>query len=561
MWAQRATGESISQIETLVRGYFEESARERSSPDAVLEGERLEIDAFRAGLAIARVMYQQALARDRGHRGARVTHPTAQGEVVELLFQGYQDHSVTSIVGPVTLRRAYYHRDGTDYSRWPREEELGWIAHEDRTPLLQRWVMEDAVDASFKPAIEKMNERFGLSLSYKSSQALCTEVGAFLVERHEEQARAVVTPGSHPQEEARFAGQQPEMLVITTDGGAGPVRRYKEKTREVKLGAVYRMSPSTVQKEPEPVEAYIRQGLSESAQKELLEIASTSDPVNLKIVPACAICPERPPGLEAASGTGESSHSFSAKTAEPADCKDKEHPAKQPEPSRPPLRVIRRGEIPEPSGRWEQVADSKRYIATIQNSKVMGRLLYWLAVQMGYLQAKVVVYLADGAKWCWNEMRTHFPDAIGILDNYHLREKVEEAARLIFGQQQLVAAGVWARCVFSLLMHGQIDDVIKILEKLQVSGAAAKKGVHLLLTYVKNNRHQMDYPRYIAMGLPIGSGVVEGGIKHVIGSRVKGSGRRWLLQGLAAMAALRAERCSNRIKDAWRTYRLHKLAA
>ena len=84
MWAQRATGESISQIETLVRGYFEESTREPGSPDAVLEGERLEIGAFRAGLAIARVIYQQALARDRGHRGTRVTYRTAQGEVVEL---------------------------------------------------------------------------------------------------------------------------------------------------------------------------------------------------------------------------------------------------------------------------------------------------------------------------------------------------------------------------------------------------------------------------------------------------------------------------------------------
>ena len=120
--------------------------------------------------------------------------------------------------------------------------------------------------------------------------------------------------------------------------------------------------------------------------------------------------------------------------------------------------------------------------------------------------------------------------------------------------------------MFSLLLHGRVARVIEILQKMQVSGATKKQGVHLLLTYVKNNRSQMDYPRYLGMGLPIGSGVVEGTVatllaKHVIGARLKGSGRRWILEGAAAMAALRAERCSRRIPEVWRAYRHEKLAA
>ena len=560
MWAERATRDSLTDIETHVRNYFEKTAREASLGDPVLAGETLEYDALKAGLTIARVMYQQALQRDRGHRGASVQGRTKQGQLIELPFQGYEDHSVTSFLGQVTLSRAYYHLDGTPYSRWPREEELGWVASEDRTPLLQRWVMEDAIDASFKPAIEKMNQRFGLQLSYGSSQALCTGVGTFLVQQQEELARAVGAPGSHPEVEAQFANKRPEMMVITTDGGAGPVRQYKEKTREVKLGAVYVMSPSNAQKAPEEVEAYVRKGLSEANVAELERHASATDPVLLNAVPASALCPEIPPGLAASPYSGDSSRRGAAAVAAGAhDAKENSQGVSKL--SRKPLRVVRPGETPETSLRWEQVPDSKRYIATIQNSKVLGVLLYWLAVQMGYLQAKVVVFLADGAKWCWNEMRTHFPDAIGILDNFHLREKVEEAARLIFGPHELDAAGVWARCVFSLLVHGRVARVIEILREMEVHDALKKEGVHLLLTYVKNNRQQMDYPRYIAMGLPIGSGVIEGGIKHVIGSRVKGSGRRWLLEGLAAMSALRAERCSDRIVLAWRAFRGHLLAA
>jgi hypothetical protein len=307
------------------------------------------------------------------------------------------------------------------------------------------------------------------------------------------------------------------------------------------------------------VEAYVRQGLSETQEAELMTCASATDPKDLKVVPLCALCPEKPP--VSAKPAGHRSASSQPSSPTQVDDEQQEASTVASKSSPPRLRVLRPGASPVPSERWEQIPDSKRYVATLKDSKVMGVLLYWLAVQMGYLQAKVVVFLADGAKWCWNEMRTHFPDAIGILDNFHLREKVEEAARLLFGEQEAVAAGVWARCVSSLLMHGRVGRVIEILQKFQVSGATKKQGVHLLLTYLKNNRHQMDYPRYLALGLPIGSGVVEGGAKNVIGSRIKGSGRRWSLEGAAAMAALRAERCSRQILEAWRTYRRQKLAA
>lgn len=561
MWAERATGESIAEIELLARKYFEGAQRAGNRERDVPEGEALELDAFRIGLAMALVLYQKALSRDRGHRGAQVSYRAPSGDLVALEFQGYTTRKVKSVLGPVSLERAYYHQDGTEHSRWPREEELGWLANEDWTPLLQRWVAEDAVDGSFKPTIEKMNERFGLSLSYGSSQTLCTELGTFLVKQQRQEADALCAPGSHPEQEAQYSGKRPEMMVVTTDGTGAPVRNYDEKTREVKLGAVYLMSPSRGQEPSEPVEAYVQKGLSPTDEAHLLAMMSMTAPDELKEVPRCALCPEQPPALQRTSGHRGERGQPSATGSKPVRQAEVELAAGEPKPPRPKLRIVRPDETPPPSKGWEKIPDSTRYVATIQNSKVMGRLLYWLAVQMGYLQAKVVVYLADGAKWCWNEMRTHFPDAIGILDNYHLREKVEEAARKIFGEHQAVAAGVWARCVFSLLVHGQVGRIIKILEKLEVPGETRKAGVKLLLSYLKNNRQQMDYPRYLALGLPIGSGVVEGGAKFVIGSRVKGSGRRWILQGAAAMAALRAERCSRRFLEAWRAYRQAKLAA
>jgi hypothetical protein len=51
----------------------------------------------------------------------------------------------------------------------------------------------------------------------------------------------------------------------------------------------------------------------------------------------------------------------------------------------------------------------------------------------------------------------------------------------------------------------------------------------------------MDYPRYRAMGLRVGSGAVESANSHVTGARLKLPGMRWSEEGAAQMARLRAD--------------------
>ena len=41
---------------------------------------------------------------------------------------------------------------------------------------------------------------------------------------------------------------------------------------------------------------------------------------------------------------------------------------------------------------------------------------------------------ADGARWLWELAAMHFPDAIQILDWYHLAEHVHAAAAVLFGE-------------------------------------------------------------------------------------------------------------------------------
>ena len=70
--------------------------------------------------------------------------------------------------------------------------------------------------------------------------------------------------------------------------------------------------------------------------------------------------------------------------------------------------------------------------------------------------------------------------------------------------------------------------------------ATARSSVTGKINYFSTNQERMDYPQYRAVGLPIGSGVVESACKNVVGARMKQSGMMWTLEGARDMLQLRA---------------------
>ena len=64
----------------------------------------------------------------------------------------------------------------------------------------------------------------------------------------------------------------------------------------------------------------------------------------------------------------------------------------------------------------------------------------------------------------------------------------------------------------------------------------------------------MPYDAYLAMGLPVGAGVVESACGSVVTPRMEGAGKRWSLEGAEAMLALRSRKQSHDydLRDDWR---------
>ena len=168
------------------------------------------------------------------------------------------------------------------------------------------------------------------------------------------------------------------------------------------------------------------------------------------------------------------------------------------------------------------------------------------AQRRGFHTAPRRVVLGDGAPWIWNFADEHFPDAVQIVDIFHAKGHLFEVAKAIYGPGSEVGER-WAKQRREELDEGRVDDVIGALRRHAGTCEEARRDVE----YFSTNRERMSYPTFRAMGLCVASGVVEGGCKHIVGTRLKRAGMRWTVAGANAIIALRCTVESHRFDDFW----------
>jgi len=100
----------------------------------------------------------------------------------------------------------------------------------------------------------------------------------------------------------------------------------------------------------------------------------------------------------------------------------------------------------------------------------------------------------------------------------------------------------WQQEAKGILYEQGGEALLVYLGKIELPArvsAEVREELRKLIGYFENNRHRTDYPTYRQNGWDIGSGPTEAGCK-IIGERLKGSGMRWVEDGAATVAALRA---------------------
>ena len=84
----------------------------------------------------------------------------------------------------------------------------------------------------------------------------------------------------------------------------------------------------------------------------------------------------------------------------------------------------------------------------------------------------------------------------------------------------------------------------------QFRGAAARQGLAELAGYFEGHRDHTAYRQRLGTGQAIGSGLVEGACKTVVGRRLKQTGARWRVRHAERILAL----CGALYSDLWDLY-------
>ena len=157
-------------------------------------------------------------------------------------------------------------------------------------------------------------------------------------------------------------------------------------------------------------------------------------------------------------------------------------------------------------------------------------------------ERKTVVAVMDGERALWEVLKTFLPSAIGVLDLFHVLERLWKAAH-VFHAEGSPGAETFVADHLRLLLEGAVDRVIQgfrqRLRQHALSGPK-RKALEAVITYYANNRDHMRYGEYLAAGYPIGSGVAEGACRHVVKDRMEQTGMRWTVAGAQSLLHLRA---------------------
>jgi hypothetical protein len=191
--------------------------------------------------------------------------------------------------------------------------------------------------------------------------------------------------------------------------------------------------------------------------------------------------------------------------------------------------------------------DKKEYVAYLGSVDEFKKLLFEAAARAGYGRVERVVVVGDGAKWIWNMCAELFPDAVCILDLFHMKENIYDYAKALFPNDEK-AYTRWAKTVSHYI---ETQQVKKALSKIAQSPlpATASKSVVDLAQYITNNSGRIDYLHYKNCGYYVGSGMIESGNKVVVQKRLKQAGMRWGKNGAQYMVALRAKYESRKWED------------
>lgn len=412
-----------------------------------------------------------------------------------------------SIFGVLSIERYVYAPGAKKRVEWaPVDAQLGLPAGE-QSYVLEDWMQRICVKESFAEAVGSLRDLLGVKTSARAAEVMARNLAAYGESFNDTQA------GFSPDTEK-------EILVLTADGKGVPMRRPLEQRLHEHQAAA-----AATGKEPSR-DAYPPNSPPDAPPK----------PKRLKRGE------KRTRKQMAYVGAVYSIAPFQ-RTAE--DVVDELR------------RNQRQADRPRPQNK-QVFAEMTRFR---ENEVINGQVrcfarLAWSAIHRA-ASTKTLICLMDGQRSLWDLKESWFRRALGILDIFHVLERLWHVAHAFHGEGSREAERQVERHL-RLVLEGKVRCVIGLYQRWlgqhRIKGGAAKT-VREAITYFDNNKQYMKYHEYLAAGYPIGTGVAEGACRHFVKDRMELAGMRWEIEGAQAILSLRAFY----LNDQWDEFIVHRI--
>lgn len=178
--------------------------------------------------------------------------------------------------------------------------------------------------------------------------------------------------------------------------------------------------------------------------------------------------------------------------------------------------------------RYRDPTDEKTWVALVDGNKSQIRILRRIA-KKNDLDFTIIVDIIHVIEYLWGAGRAFHPASGPELESWVEYRLLE----ILRGKAGLMAGGMRRSATRRAL------------------SSKTREPVDICARYLLNYSPYLHYDRYLAQGLPIATGVIEGACRHLVKDRMEVTGARWSLTGAEAVLQLRALRSSHDFDEYW----------
>ena len=170
----------------------------------------------------------------------------------------------------------------------------------------------------------------------------------------------------------------------------------------------------------------------------------------------------------------------------------------------------------------------KNWVALVDGENHQLRILKRMAKKQG-IDLTIIVDIIHVIEYLWKAGRAFHPQSGPELEKWVQHRLL----KILEGKAGLMAGGMRRSATMKELTDKQ------------------RESVETCATYLKNKAPYLKYDRYLDLGFPIATGVIEGACRHLVKDRMDITGAKWRLTSAEAVLRLRALRSSNDFDEYW----------